>query len=138
MTIQEKYSRSRDFVSMIQKNQWTCLAGMALNTGSFKAVVNFRVEAGDHVPKDHLQSCSSRSSHLSKRTQNELPTCMDDAIRESIIKDVKTSQYYSADEVSDVSGWERLGVMLWHVKSNKAENFAAYRNCSSVTGEAVC
>ena len=63
---------------------------------------------------------------------------MDDAIHESIIKDVKTSQYYSADEVSDVSGWERLGVMLWHVKSNKAENFAAYRNCSSVTGEAVC
>ena len=29
--IQEKYSRSRDFVSMIQKNQWTCLAGMRLH-----------------------------------------------------------------------------------------------------------
>ena len=28
MTTQEKYSRVRDFVSMIQKSQWTCLAGM--------------------------------------------------------------------------------------------------------------
>ena len=28
--------------------------------------------------------------------------------------------------------------MLRYVKSNKAEKFVAFRNCSSVTGEAVC
>jgi len=113
----------------------------ALNTGNFRAIVDFRVEAGDEVLKEHLQSCSSRSTYLSKTTQNQLLTCMGDAIRDCIVADVKDAKFYSisADEVSDVSGWEQLGVVLRFVKSNKAEEkFIAFRSCASVTGEAVC
>lgn len=95
----------------------------ALNAGNFRAVVDFRVEAGDEVLKEYLKCCSSRSTYLSKTTQNQLLACMGDAIREAIISEVNTAKYYaiSADEVSDVSGWEQLGVVLRYVKDNKAE-----------------
>ena len=45
------------------------------------AVVNFRVESGDEVLQDHLQSCSSRETYISKTAQNELLNCIGDSSR---------------------------------------------------------
>ena len=66
---------------------------------------------------------------------------MGSVILESIVGDVKASQYFSvlADEVTDVSGWEQLGVALRFVKDGKAEEkLVSFVACSSVTGESIC
>ena len=69
------------------------------------------------------EACSKRATYLSKTTQNQLLECMGSVILESILSDVKASQYFSvlADEVTDISGWEQLGVALRFVKDGKAE-----------------
>ena len=125
--VQELVQRNRKVIASIVKCLQLCArqgialrghrddsSSEALNTGNFKAVVDFRAEAGDEILKEHLHSSSSRSTYISKTTQNQLLACMENAIRESIVCDVSNAKHYSisADEVSDVSGWEQLGVVL--------------------------
>ena len=64
-----------------------------------------------------------------------------DVILDAIVHEIKESRFFSvlADEVSDVSGWEQLGVALRYVKDNKAhEKLVSFVACSDVTGETIC
>ena len=112
-----------------------------LNQGNFKVIVDFRIDAGDDVLKKHVETSSKRATYLSKTSQNQLLDCMGEAILEAIVEDVKAGTFYSvlADEVSDVSGWEQLGIALRYVKDCEAhEKLVGFVACTSVTGEAVC
>ena len=108
-----------------------------LSQGKFKAIVNFRVESGDEVLQEHLKSCSSRQTYISKTSQNELLDCMGDFIRHQITADVKKSKFYAiiADEVTDVSNWEQLGIVIRYVKDGEAvEKLIGFVACESVRG----
>ena len=69
-------------------------------------MIDFRTDSGDEVLRDHLQSCGKNATYISKTPQNDLLECMGDAIRESILEEVRDSLYYAvlADEVTNVSG----------------------------------
>lgn len=44
-----------------------------------------------------------------------------------------------ADEVTDVSGWEQLGLALCYIKDNVAvEKVIEYIACKNVTGNDIC
>lgn len=108
--------------------------------GKFKAVVNFRCESGDDVLKEHIQKTSSRETYVSKTSQNELLCCMGDSLREKIVNDIRESKFYSiiADEVSDTSNWEQLGIVIRYVKNNvPVERLLGYVACESVSGEDI-
>lgn len=112
-----------------------------LNQGKLKAVIDFCISSGDKVLEEHLASCGKNASYISKTSQNDLLECMGDVIREAIVKEVKESHYYAilADEVTDVSGWEQLGVALRYVKDGKAqEKLIAFVACERVRGEDIC
>ena len=80
--------------------------------GNFKALVNFRISAGDAVLDSHLKECSKRSTYTSKTTQNELLTCIEEVIQKDIVAEVlaqsdKTQPFFGvhADEVTDILNW---------------------------------
>ena len=59
---------------------------------------------------------------------------------QAIVQDVKSSWFYAilADEVSDVSGWEQLGVALRYVKNGKpCEKLVKFIACESIRGEDI-
>ena len=42
------------------------------NPGNFRALLNFRVESGDQVLKDHLQKAPRNATYISNTIQNEI------------------------------------------------------------------
>ena len=58
------------------------------NQGNFKALIQFRINAGDVALDSHLKECSKRSTYTSKTTQNELLYCIGEIIQKQIVADV--------------------------------------------------
>ena len=78
-------------------------------------------ETDEHL-RSHLETCQRNASYISKTTQNNLLACILDFMQEKIIEEVKAGGGYfglSADEVTDSSNWEQLGIVLRYVKGNK-------------------
>ena len=81
---------------------------------------------------------AKNATYLSKTSQNE---CMGDNILHKILADVKANRFFGleADEITDTSGWEQLGLGLRYVKNNKpVGRLVSFISCDSVTGAAVC
>ena len=59
-------------------------------------------------------------SYISKTTQNKLIECRGQIMKESLLQDIKKSQYYSviADEASDTSNKEQMSLALRFVDKN--------------------
>ena len=113
----------------------------AEDQGKLKADIQFRIKSGDKIFQEHLASCGDNATYISKTSQNDLLLCMADVIREAIVKDVKNSHYYAilADEVTDVSEWEQLGVALRYVKDGHAhEKLIEFVACEGITGVEIC
>lgn len=74
------------------------------NEGNFRALLRFRVDAGDTKLEKHLETASSRATYISKSTQNELIECCRLEITETIVQRVLKSKYFSIvfDETPDV------------------------------------
>ena len=91
------------------------------NQGNFKALVQLRIHAGDSVLELHLASCSKRATYMSKTSQNELRMCIGEYLTDEIAKDVCASSFFGiqADEVTDVSNWEQLGIVMRYVKGTE-------------------
>ena len=103
----------------------TCLDSLC--QGNFKALIQLRIEAGDVALSNHLRTCSSRSTYISKTTQNELLSCIGETIQAKIVKDIKSQSDFAnffgieADEVTDVSNWEQLGIIIRYLKDSYIE-----------------
>ena len=74
-----------------------------------KALIQFRINAGDKALDSHLKECSKRSTYTSKTTQNELLSCIGEIIQKEIVAEVHsqsdaTQCFFGiqADEVTDV------------------------------------
>jgi len=59
------------------------------NEGNFRELIKFRIESGDLTLKSHLEDIEKRATYISKTTQNELISILDDSILQKILEDVK-------------------------------------------------
>ena len=112
--------------------------------GNFKNLLEFRIDDGDVCLKEHLETCSKNASYISKTTQNELLECIKEYIQDVIISEIRSQKIgpkfgIQADEVTDISNSEQLGLVLRYVKNGKPiERLIEYIECESITGEALC
>ena len=60
----------------------------------FNILLQFRVESGDTILKEHLATSQKNASYISHRTQNDLIKICNEVIRENIIKDAKKSFFF--------------------------------------------
>ena len=99
--------------------------------GNFLELVHFRAETDERLRK-HLQYGPKNAQYTSKSIQNELISVVGDAIREEIISEVLSAQFYSivADEVTDVANQEQLSLCVRYVSVDFIE-------VEQITGEAL-
>ena len=122
----------------------TTHAYSSFNKGNFKALLAFRVDAGDELLEDHLKKCKKNASYPSKTSQNDLLLCIKKYIPDEIVSEVnqqRVGPYYGiqCDEVTDSSNWEQLGLVLRYVKDGKPiERLLEFSQCSSAKGEDLC
>ena len=108
------------------------------NQGNFKALVQLRIHAGDSALESYLASCSKRANYMSKTSQNELLMCIGEYLTDKIVKDVCASGLFGvqADEVTDVSNWEQLSIVIRYVKGTEiVQQLVSFIDCESTTGE---
>ena len=78
----------------------------AVNDGNFRALLRFRIDAGDVALKEHLESCMRNATYISPKIQNEIVATCDDIIVEDIANCFTQRGFFSvlADETTDVAG----------------------------------
>ena len=103
--------------------------------GNFVELVNLTIRQGKKNLEEHLKSCSSRETYISKTTQNILLSCCSNAVTETTIKGINDAQYFSilCDEASDTSNKEQLFFCLRYVdkKGEIYEDFLKLVHCKS-------
>ena len=90
------------------------------NHGNFRALLNFRVDAGDNVLAEHLAIAPRNATYTSKTIQNQMINIVADQIRSKIAGNIEATKWYSviSDEVTDVSNKEQLSLVLRYVDSD--------------------
>ena len=114
-----------------------------INKGNFFVLLQLRVDSGDLL-KEHLDTCKKNTSYISKTSQNELLDCIKTYIQSPIVQEIAkqpAGPHYGimADEVTNVSNWEQLGVLVWYLKdSEPVERLLFFAKCEKITGAALC
>ena len=113
----------------------------SLNQGNFKALLNFRTDAGDSHLGEHLETCARNATYISKTSQKELFLCMEKYIQGKIVKEIKSGGGFygiEADEVTDTSNWEQIGLVVRYIHNEKpTEKLIEYFECESCTGKCI-
>ncbi|XP_029342513.1 uncharacterized protein LOC115033649 [Acyrthosiphon pisum] len=107
--------------------------------GNFKALLEFRINAGDQILKEHFKSATKNTTYISKTTQNDLIDCCGNVISDKIIQKVHISKLYSilADETTDVSISEQFSFCVRYFDSDTCsirEHFLGFTKVEHVTG----
>ncbi|XP_039298901.1 52 kDa repressor of the inhibitor of the protein kinase-like [Nilaparvata lugens] len=91
------------------------------NEGNFRALIKFRIDAGDKVLEDHINTSSSRSTYISKSTQNNIIECCKAEITDVILSRIAKAELYSImfDETSDISQRAQVSIVLRYVHFEK-------------------
>lgn len=110
--------------------------------GNFRALLKFRIDAGDEILHEHVKTCAKNASYISKSTQNDLIECCGELIRNKIVDKIKKAKYFTiiADETTDVSVCEQLAICIryFDVDTNKIqEDFLMFVEVVRVTGENI-
>ena len=116
--------------------------GRGEDCSNFRALLNFRISAGDKVLEEHLVTADKNAIYTTNTVQNELIDVTADYMREQTITRVKKSPFFSitADEVTDASSKEQLAVVLRYVDSDRIaqERLIDFVECAEgITGETL-
>jgi len=84
----------------------------AVKDGNFRALLRFRIDAGDVAMKEHLQSCMRNTTYLIPNILNENVATCGDIFVEDITTRITQSGFFSvlADETTDVAGMAQLSL----------------------------
>ncbi len=104
--------------------------------------MEFKVDAGDAVLDEHLQSAKKNVRYTSKTIQNEIIQILGEHIQQEVLDMMAQNQPFSiiADEACDSSNKEQLPLVLRFVdRENKIrEMFIGFYECEhGTTGQAI-
>ena len=114
-----------------------------MNHGNLRALLEFRISAGDTVLSDHLANAPMNATYTSPDIQNQIIHVLGDHIQKKILLTVQRAQCFTmiADEVTDCSNKEQLCIVLRYVDPDTyaiCEDLVTFLECDDgIYGEAV-
>ena len=109
------------------------LRGKAAESGNFHDLMEFRVESGDTILKNHMPSASGNEKYTSVRTQNTIIDLCSSILRDNIVRSANASVAFSilADKITDISGTEQLSLSVRFAEEECIrEEFISYSSAS--------
>lgn len=87
------------------------------NEGNFRALLRFRIDAGDSQLKQHLETTGANATYISKTTCNDLIACCETVMLSKILDEIKASRFYSIifDETTDIAHISQLSLAARYV-----------------------
>ena len=113
------------------------------NPGNFKALLQFRVDAGDKDLKLHMKTAPKNATYCSTTIQNEIIDVICTLIRKHIVERVKKCRFYSviADKVTDSANRKQVSLVIRYFdpeSKTAAERLLDFTTCQlGVTGHAI-
>ena len=110
------------------RDDHTCMDSDPLaNHGNFMALLQFRIQAGDMVLSEHLQTAGGNAVYTSKTIQNEIIEICGNLITQQILDNIKEALFFSiiADEATDVANKEQLSISIRFVIISLGRSFLA-------------
>ncbi|XP_054709265.1 uncharacterized protein LOC129218971 [Uloborus diversus] len=108
--------------------------------GNFKALLRFRVESGDTLLKNHLETAGANATYTSWQIQNEIIASFNNIIIRKIIEQVKKAQWFSilVDETTDVSTIKQMTFCVRFIEEGKVqEEFLQFIPITDATGKGL-
>ncbi|KAJ8887969.1 hypothetical protein PR048_007454 [Dryococelus australis] len=110
--------------------------------GNFRALLQFRIYAGEEILASHIGICDKNASYISKTTQNEIIQCCGDAITGKIFAKIKNTKYFTimADETTGISVKEQLAICIRYFDTTSYEiqgKFFKFFDVVDVSGENI-
>lgn len=110
--------------------------------GNFRALLRFRVDAGDKNLEEHLRNAPKNATFVSKTTQNTIIECCGSIITDKIVAKVKRGRYFSilVDETTDVSTQEQLTFCVRYLDVETVtlrEDVLGFQTVNDLTGEGL-
>jgi hypothetical protein len=89
------------------------LRGKKSDSGVFHDLLNFCIESGDEILKNHFLTNVGNAKYSSHRTQNELIRLCGKILKEEIVREANATNALSiiSDELADISGMEQLTIL---------------------------
>ena len=129
----------RDDGSLLDNNDGAAVdTSVVRKDGNFRALLKFRIDSGDGVLKQHLESATSNATYVSKTTQNELIKAAGDVVRQKILDRVAAARFFTilADETMDVSRCEMMSLCVRYLLDKSIrEDFLDFIPVYDLTGE---
>ena len=111
------------------------------DSGNFQELLDFSINSGDEVLKEHFETASRNATYRSKTIQNEIIDCCGDVITEQIVEEIKESKFLSimADETQDCANKEQMPLVIQYLEQGEIrEAFIKFILCNSgLTGLAL-
>ncbi|KAL4090707.1 hypothetical protein QTP88_025494 [Uroleucon formosanum] len=117
------------------------LRGKKSDSCIFHNILNFRIESGDEISKDHFLTNVGNAKYSSHRTQNKLITLCGKILKEEIVCEANAANAFSiiADESADISGVEQLTIVIRFLdkQSKIREEFLGFLPLDKLDAESV-
>lgn len=105
------------------------------NDGTFRALLRFRVDAGDKYLESHIHTGQKNAQYMSATIQNEIINIRGDVIKDTIVDRVNRSLAFSVlcDETTDISIANGADFIVSPLYRSGRDNFerGIYRICPS-------
>lgn len=112
--------------------------------GNFRALLKFRIDAGDKALESHLHTAGRNATYISKTIQNELINICGAVITDNIIADIAKSKYFTivCDETTDSGHNEQMCLCVRFVdcrdsKHKIREEFLNFQSADDLTAEGL-
>ena len=116
-----------------------CLRG---ESGTFRALLAFRIHSGDEKLKEQLKNAPCNASWISPRIQNEIIHQIGRSVQEQIAARLNKAKFFSVlcDETTDESTVEQMTVSARYVDMDALvarEDFLGFVDVTSTTGASL-
>ncbi|XP_022180618.1 52 kDa repressor of the inhibitor of the protein kinase-like, partial [Myzus persicae] len=110
--------------------------------GNFRELIKFRIDSGDNVLKNHLETTNKNATYLSPLIQNEIISICNKLILEHLVANVNKSKSFTilADETTDVSNKEQMTLCVRYVDFNAnkiREDFLQFIEIQNMSGKGL-
>jgi hypothetical protein len=87
------------------------------NDGNFRALLRFRIDAGDSLLKEHLNSSASNAVYTSPAIQNDIIGICGQVIQDELVRRVNSAKCFTvlADETTDIARTEQMSVCVRYI-----------------------
>ena len=84
------------------------------NPGNFQSLLDFQIDSGDDILKEHFTTFPRNATYRSKVIQNQLIEIIGEQLFEKILVEARKAPFFSilGDEVADVSNEEQLSLVI--------------------------